>query len=237
VLLEHRFDEEGAWQGIVAEHSGIATRLIGNTTAFAATPASGDDVGRLSYRLSAPAGRFERGLDLELSGRAFVHQRLDPRVQIRILAGADAHELREIARIHDADDINHVHRVSLRDIARGREQILVQIELAAPGLPAELLSWCAVYHVRFTTPWPAELLDATLPQDRSLATRRMQHLVTGWRRDAELAMAQLNAERDAELLALAREQYVRGGYVEAYRIAALRTATTRPVSPRSEDRQ
>lgn len=220
-ILESRFADE-AWTKQVVSHDGLQTRVIGNTAAMAICPASNAKAGYLTYRLDGVTA----GLVLELSGRAFVHGRSDSKVRLRILAGEseDPASMREIAALHDQEDINAVHRIDLSDAARGRSNLYVRIELHAPNLPAEVLDWCSIHRVRFAKPWPASKMQGLPRQDESLATLRRQNLIVSWRADAEGAIAELTARSDevaalVPKLSAARQAYDRAAYATAYRLA------------------
>jgi hypothetical protein len=236
VLLETRFDTD-EWRDQVFSHEHIQTGLIGNTAAVAAFSQSNQKPGVLAYRLEAPSEAFD-GLAVELNGRAFVHRAKDAAVHMRVLAGPteDPAGMREAGRFHDSGDLGMVRRYDLTDAARERPHIFVRIEIHAPGVPDDVMSWCSVYRIRFTTPWPAGLMRDLPPQDHSPVTLRRQNLLVSWRRDAELAIASLQEylrnsgpddatwnldERHAPLgkLEAARASCVRGGYAEAYRLA------------------
>jgi hypothetical protein len=109
------------------------------------------------------------------------------------------------------------------------------LELSGHQLPESVLSWCAIYHLRFTEPWPETLTRTVLAQDESLATQRRQNLIVTWRRDAEIALDRVAkaltnvpgrgrpnivASRSATIeLRAARALYARGEYAAAYRKA------------------
>ncbi len=223
VLLETRFTE-GGWKSQVVAYGGVQTGQIGNTAAVAAFPASGARPGFLTYRLQARHGVFDTGLFLELTGRAFVSGKKDPGVLVRVLAGRseDAAQMREVARYSDTGHFGPPGRIDLGAQAAGKRTVYVRIEMNAPGLPSEVLSWCSVRHVRFTTPWPAAMMRGLPPQDESLATVRRQNLAVSWRGDAERAITDLarqGGKRPSPRLASARDACARGAYAEAYRLA------------------
>lgn len=227
VLREERFDDD-SWQERVAGTHGLQRGLIGNTTLQALYPAPGANFGWLTYRLQAPGEKFD-GLHLELSGRAFVSRAKNENVRIRVLAGPTAFPTEEVARIFDQGDINAVHKIDLSDVARGQKVVFVRIELAGDRLPASVLSWSAIYQLRFTLPWPDALLQTTFAQDESLETQRQQNLLVSWRRDAELALEKLtDAPKDNPAKAAitaqitrARAAYDAGQYAQSYRAANL----------------
>lgn len=192
ILREDEF-RDNSWQQHVVAYSGLQSGVIGNTAAIAIYPSQNTVPGYLTYKLDAPQQTFSTGLFLEWSGRAFVFRKQDANVNIRVLAGptTDAAAMQEVGKVFDNGDINAVHRVDLSTVAPGRSAIYVRIELNAPGLPASVLSWCSIYHIRFTTAWPNARTRDLLPQDESLDTVRQQNLVVSWRRDAELAIGAL----------------------------------------------
>lgn len=209
-LFEHDFATD-AWKSKVASFDGIATQRIGNTTVTALTPASTAKPGHVTYRIEA---RSLAGLAVEFSGRANDYRGLDPAIQIRVLAGPtdDATTMREMSILHQSPDMNAVHHVDLSEAARGQEAIFVRIEMLAPTAPPDMLSWCAVRSVRFTTPWPAEFTRDLPRQDESMRLTRKQNQLISWRRDAELAM-----RTGGEKVDVAKSLYERGSYAEAYR--------------------
>jgi hypothetical protein len=96
------------------------------------------------------------GLNIEVSGRAFVSRAKSPDVFIRVLAGTDSNvaTMREMGRIFNDGDINAIHRFDLSPVVRGQKEVFVRLELSGHQLPESVLSWCAIYHLRFTEPWP-----------------------------------------------------------------------------------
>lgn len=235
VLLESDFRDED-WRKRAAGYGGLTTGIIGNTAAVAAFPVSSERPGYLEYvvRPASPGRVFEGGPFLEVTGRAFVSGRKDPSVQVRVLAGSspDASLMREVARFFDTGHFGSAERIDLSEAARGKEAVYVRIEMYAPGLPREVLSWCSVRQVRFTAPWPASVTQGLPRQDNTLATARRQNLVVSWRRDAELAIRDLTREIQQSTpfppgssapparLAAARASYARSAYAEAYRRAS-----------------
>lgn len=195
VLREEHFRDD-IWQQHVVTYSGLRSGVIGNTAAVAIYPSQNTAPGYLTYKLDAPQQTFTVGLFLEWSGRAFVFRKQDASVNIRVLAGptADVATMQEVGKVFDNGDINAVHRVDLSAVAQGHHSVYVRIELNASGLSASVLSWCSIYHVRFTTGWPEDIIRGLPLQDESLDTVRQQNLVVSWRRDAELAIAALAGE-------------------------------------------
>lgn len=248
VLREETF-RDGNWQSRVAETAGLQRGVIGNTTAEALFPASNSQIGFLTYRLDAPQSTFD-GLNIELSGRAFVFRATSSKVFIRILAGTqnDLATMREVGRFGDSGDINAVRRFDLSDVARGQKTVFARIELSGAELPPSVLSWSALYHLRFTMPWPQTLLQSTLKQDESLATQRRQNLLVSWRRDAELVIEELaqsvaaDAETQAAMptvpatqrlsqqLSNARQKYEQGDYAAAYRLSNAAMSSVLPAT-------
>lgn len=227
VLREERFDDD-TWQERVVGTQGLQRGLIGNTVLQALYPAPGANFGWLTYRLQAPGEKFD-GLHLEVSGRAFVSRDRNPNVYIRVLAGTTAFPTTEAARIFDDGDINAVHKIDLSAMARGQKTVFVRIELAGAQLPASVLSWSAIYHLRFTLPWPDALLQTAFDQTASLETQRQRNLLVSWCRDAELSLSRLpdsfgdnpaKTEIEAQVVR-ARTFYNAGQYAEAYRAANL----------------
>ncbi len=223
VLSDTRFTSED-WKRQVIASGNVRTGLIGNTAAVALYPASNTQPGFLTYKLRAPHDVFRGGPFLELTGRAFVFQKKDPRVFVRVLAGdrADPLGMREVARWFDTGAFGPPERVDLGTVARGKDALYVRIEMHAPGIPPDVLSWCSVRHVRFTAPWPAALTRGLVPQDESLKTVRRQNLVVSWRRDAEIAIADLARQRQrcfSARLGRARAAFARSAYADAYRLA------------------
>lgn len=248
VLREETFRDDN-WKSRVAETGGLQRGVIGNTTAEALFPASNSQIGFLTYRLDAPQSTFE-GLNIELSGRSFVFRATDPRVYVRVLAGTQNNvaSMREVGRFSDSGDINAVRRFDLSPVARGQKMVFARIELSAAELPPSVLSWSALYHLRFTMPWPQPLLQNTLKQDESLATQRRQNLLVSWRRDAELAMQELErtvaadaethtamallppVQRLSQQLSNARQKYELGDYAAAYRISNAAMSSVLPAT-------
>ncbi|MBW3635074.1 MAG: hypothetical protein KY445_01255, partial [Armatimonadetes bacterium] len=240
VLREETFVDDG-WQNRALEVSGLERGVIGNTTAIALHPTAENKRGWITYRLDGPKGGFQ-GLNIEVSGRAFVSQAKDPNVFIRVLAGTqkEAASMREFGRIFDSGDINAIHRFDLSPAARGQKAVFVRLELSADQLPESVLSWCSIYQLRFTQPWPASLTQGLAVQEESLERHRQQNLLVSWRRDAELAIARLSSLSTAaapSALAEARQAFARGEYAAAYRRAneaahfALPGARYRVLSP------
>jgi len=214
VLADYTFVGE-SWKYQVQARSGLATGLLGNTSMIAAYPVSNQAPAYLVYKLQSPSpGGFD-GLTLELAGRAKNFTRDDSAVCIRVLAAPEnaPSDLREVAQISDAGNLDEIHRIDLSAVARGNGAIVVRIELAAPGVDQKMLSWCAIHHVRFTLPWVNEPVE----QKTSLAESRQRHLLVSWRRDAELmleALSRANLESaDAQLA------YWLGEYARSYSIA------------------
>jgi hypothetical protein len=238
-LFEERFRPgawfDKGWKGHAHAWGGLQDALIGNTAIVAVAPVASDVVGFLTYRIQAPAGGFRCGLRLELTGRAFVFKREDPRVCITVLAGAsdDPSKMAVVAVLHDNGAIDPTNKIDLSAHVHESRPLFVRLELRAPDLPPGLLSWCALYRVRFTQGWPADYTRAIPRQEESVKTVRAQNLVVSWRRDAELAIEQLAAriphqrgnryadrsKSPEERLAAARAHYARGLYADAYRAA------------------
>ena len=223
ILRETRFTKED-WKRHVIAQRNVRTGQIGNTAAVALYPISASQPGYITYQLRAPHRVFQGGPFLDLTGRAFVFQKKEARVFVRVLAGAaaDPGKMREVARWFDTGGFGPPDRVDLSRVARGKQTVYVRIEMHAPGIAPDVLSWCSVRHVRFTTPWPADLTRGLAPQDESLETVRRQNLLVSWRRDAEIAMGDLAWQRRTAALkplAQARAAYARGAYAEAYRRA------------------
>jgi hypothetical protein len=235
LLREETFDE--AWKSRVVDTQGLQRGLIGNTTAMALYPTADANKGWLTYRIESPGQNFD-GLTLELSGRAFVSREQNPNVFIRVLAGTvnDVAAMSEVGRLANDGDINAVHRFDISRVARGEKAVFVRIELDSANLPASVLSWCAIYHLRFTQPWPHSLLNTGFAQDESLETQRQQNLLVSWRRDAELAIQKLESvigktksagdyteasilRKAVADLTAARTDYARGEYAAAYQLA------------------
>lgn len=245
-ILEDEFRGD-AWKSHVVEQGGVEAKILGNTAAMAIAPISADAPGHLTYHVTAPADDKFEGLTLELNGRAFVSKAKDANVCIRVLAGdqAEPSSMHEVKRIFDNGDINEVWRIDLRELARGRADLYVRLELNAPGLSGEHLSWCSLRRVAFAIPWPAEMTTGLPPQDVSLATLRSENLIVSWRRDAELAIDALakqvgDRKQDASMwqgkpdaspaarLAAARAAYDAGRYADAYHAACKGAASTLP---------
>jgi hypothetical protein len=231
VLLRHRFSDPG-WRDSVTTDS-VQTGVLGNTAVTAAFPTSRDRPGILTYRLDVPQNEPFTGLAVEFHARAFVFKTTDPRVHIRLLAGPsdDPATMTEIARLHDDPDFNRVHHHDLTAVARDRRRVYVRFELVAPTVPPANVDWCALTRVQFTTPWPADLLKDLPPQDESLATVRKQNLVVSWRRDAELALADLAATATTHpTLSSARAAYDQGDYATAYHLCTRALVTQLPAT-------
>lgn len=242
-LLENDFRSEG-WRKAVASAENVQTDIIGNTPTIAAFPADGARSGVLTYHLTAPDGAaFDTGLLLELSGRAFVFRKQDNAVFVRVLAGdaPDPAAMTEVARFANSGGFGARDRIDLSPLARGRRMLWVRIEMHAPGLPASVLSWCSVHHVRFALPWSEARARAGFPQDESLRSVRRRNLIVSWRADAERAITDL--ARDAgdgdaavaaapmtSLLRRARAAARRGAYADAYRLASQGITLRLPVA-------
>lgn len=234
VLQEETFRDD-TWKSRVVSHGGLQQGLIGNTGAIAIFPASTSEPGFLTYRLDAPHAQFSDGLSVELFGRAFVFGGTDPRVSItaRVGDGPGPAAMTTAGSMSDHGDINEPVHVDLSSIARGKKTVYVRLELDGRILPPEVLSWCALYQIRFTTPWPVALIDAAPAQEASLAETRRRNLTVSWRRDAELALAELQAQQRTKPQSLtlaashgpveyetqAQQAYRRGAYAEAYNLA------------------
>ncbi len=228
-LRENNFRSE-EWKKQVAAWEGLEAGLINAVEVV--NPASTKQPGFLLYRVEAPTSKTAKqafdALFLEFAGRAFVWQKQDESVQIRVLAGSspDVATMREIGRVFNFGDMNAVQRMDLSEIARGQKALWVRIELHAPGIPETVRSWSSLYHVRFSTGWPAAL-TANLPaQDNALETVRAQNLLVSWRSDAEDALVQLTqtlaadqSAPSAALLQQARARFERGEYAAAYHLA------------------
>lgn len=215
VVREERFTD-AAWTRRAVEFGGLKCGVIGNTAAIAIYPASTQEPGFITWKLSSPRGPWN-SLSLELDGRAFNFGKTDPSVNVRVLAGPSKNpsSMREMARFHDGS-ITPSDRVDLTPQAKGHQAVFVRIEFCAQTIPSSVLSWCSIWKARFTTGWQPAILSG-LPQDESLGTVRRQNLVVSWRADAEASIAELKANSLGTRIANAA--YDRGSYAEAYRIA------------------
>jgi hypothetical protein len=232
VLHEETFRDNG-WKSSVAGHRGIQTGLIGNTAAIAAFPASAEAPGVISWRLAAPRGGW-MGIFLELNGRARDFEAADLRVRIRVLAGAAPDDLRVVRTYHDAGSITEADRVDLSALAKGGAPVFVRLEMDAPGLRPDTLSWCAVWGVRFVTPWP---VPAGSAQRVSVREARRHSLVVSWRADAERALSRLGEVWPGPgALPNVRQAYARGAYADAFHQAEAALATSWPATYRVENR-
>ncbi len=234
VLREETYRDD-AWKARVAAHGGLQQDLIGNTGAIALFPASSSAIGFLTYQIDAPQGTFAEGLSVELYGRAFVSHRKDPRVSIAVYVGSspDPAAMTLAGTMFDHGDINQPVRIDISHRVRGTKTVYVRLELDGRTLPPEVLSWCSLYQTRFTTPWPASITSAVLTQETSLAEARRRNLTVSWRRDAELAIAELAAQSQTQQPCLtrpgalrpagyeqqARQAYKRGAYAKSYSLA------------------
>ncbi len=237
VIRQETFTDD-TWKTRAVATEGLERVLIGNTTAMSLAPISNQKPGYVTYRLDSPQG-FP-GLSIELSGRAFVSQAKSADVFIKVLAGSDQNRaaMREIGVIFDNGDINAVHRFDLSNVARGQKSVWVRLEISAAKLPPTVLNWAALYHLRFTQPYPAALLQDVFAQDESIERQRQQNLLVSWRRDAELSIARLAqnpisapqsaARAHSQALQSARESYARGEYAAAYRGATLAASFALP---------
>ena len=64
--------------------------------------------------------------------------------------------MRELEILYQSPGLNVVHHVDLTEVARPNPTLFVRLEMLAPTAPPDMLDWCAIRSVRFTTPWPAE---------------------------------------------------------------------------------
>lgn len=189
----------------------ITTGLLGNTPLTVAHPASSEHPGILDFTLHAPADGFE-GLYVELTGRAKDFAGHHPGICIKILAGPDEHSLQLLHTFSDAAHIGPEDAVDLSPVARRATQLLVRLELHAPNLPPELLSWASLSNIRFTLPWPPSITAGLHSTPETLQSARTHNLLVSWRRDAELALTQSPSPA-------AQQAYTQGHYATAYHLA------------------
>jgi hypothetical protein len=205
---------DAKWEEQVALTENVVVGRLSNTPMQVVHVRGGGKPGILRYELKAPTGGF-KGLGVELTGRAndFVDHRAE--VCLRVWAGRDEKSLRLMRTFANMEHIDAMEEVDLSEVARGAGRVVVQLELATPGMEEGLLDWVALARVRFVTPWVEEMAQ----QEETLESAREHHLLVSWRADVELAMQGLKP--GTQKLEEARAAYARGEYARAYQMARL----------------